>query len=246
LSALARKAILFGVTLTLMACAPRAPGTVPPVLLFGGTGTTPKDVAAVETILKHAQLAFTTVNSGQLNAMSDSELVAYRLMIVPGGNFIAMAESLAPATTTRIHNSVQGGLNYLGICAGGFLAARGTYNSFDLASGARFGFYSAERQGIRKAAVAIATVNAPPVEHYWEDGPEFTGWGAVVGKYPDGTPAIVEGSSGKGWVVLAGVHPEAPESWRRGMTFTSPATVANAQAATLVTAALNRTLLPHY
>lgn len=72
------------------------------------------------------------------------------------------------------------------------------------------------------------------------------GWGAVVGKYPDGTPAIVEGRSGKGWVILVGVHPEAPDSWQRGMTFSTPASAANACAGTLVDAALNGISLPHY
>ena len=73
----------------------------------------------------------------------------------------------------------------------------------------------------------------------------MTGWGDVVGKYPDGTRAVVEGESGNGWVILTGVHPEAPESWRRGMTFTTPARVSKAYAGTLVEAALDRTSLPH-
>jgi len=68
----------------------------------------------------------------------------------------------------------------------------------------------------------------------------------VVAKYPDGTPAIVEGMSGNGWVILSGVHPEAPANWRHGMTFTTPVDVDNAYAATLIDAALNRTWLPHY
>jgi glutamine amidotransferase-like uncharacterized protein len=110
----------------------------------------------------------------------------------------------------------------------------------------RFGFYADENRGIRKAAVAITGVDTPALEHYWEDGPQFTGWGVVVGKYPDGTPAIVEGTSGKGWVILTGVHPEAPEKWRRGLTFTTPASVDNAYAGELIDAALHRTLLPHY
>ncbi len=67
-----------------------------------------------------------------------------------------------------------------------------------------------------------------------------------MAKYPDGTPAIVEGTSGQGWVILVGVHPEAPETWRRGMSFTTPASDANAYAGTLVQAALARTWLPHY
>jgi hypothetical protein len=64
-----------------------------------------------------------------------------------------------------------------------------------------------------------------------------------VATYPDGTPAVVEGASGGGWVVLSGVHPEAPESWRRDMSFGTPASVDNAYAATLVRAALDRTSL---
>jgi len=232
--------------LALTACAPPAAGHAPPVLLFGGTGTSAHDVAAVEAILKDGDLEYSTVNSRQLNGMSASQLLAYRLLVVPGGNFIDIGDSLTPATTANIHDAVQGGLNYLGICAGAFLAGHASYNSLNLTSGVRFGFYAAESRGIRKAAVPIAGVGRRPIEHYWEDGPELTGWGAVVGKYPDGTPAIVEGTSGKGWVILAGVHPEAPETWRRGMTFTTPASVANAYAGTLVDAALHRTRLPHY
>jgi hypothetical protein len=64
--------------------------------------------------------------------------------------------------------------------------------------------------------------------------------------YPDGTPAIVEGASGKGWLILCGVHPEAPENWRRGMSFATPANVANAYARTLIDAALHGTRLSHY
>jgi hypothetical protein len=74
----------------------------------------------------------------------------------------------------------------------------------------------------------------------------LTGWGAVVDKYPDGMPATVEGSFGNGWVILTGVQPEAPASWRRGMDFMAPAEIDNAYAATLIRAALNRLWLPHY
>jgi hypothetical protein len=237
---------LFIISLALTACAPTTPSDVPPILLFSGSGTSANDVAAIKAILKDRHLTYSAVNSRQLNGMSESQLMAYRLLVVPGGNFIAIGESLTPSTAANIHNAVQGGLNYLGICAGAFLAGHASYNSLNLTSGVGFGFYAAERRGIRKAAVAIGGVSTLPIEHYWEDGPELTGWGAVVGKYPDGTPAIVEGPSGKGWVILTGVHPEAPESWRRGMTFTMPATVANAYAGTLIEAALHRTWLPHY
>jgi glutamine amidotransferase-like uncharacterized protein len=116
----------------------------------------------------------------------------------------------------------------------------------NLASGARFGFYAEVNRGVHKACVLITAADTPPIEQYWEDGPQFTGWGNVVAKYPDGTPAIVEGASGQGWVILCGVHPEAPENWRRGMSFTTPASAANAYAGMLIDAALNHTSLPHY
>ncbi|MFI5076014.1 MAG: hypothetical protein ACHQRO_01665, partial [Vicinamibacteria bacterium] len=89
----------------------------------------------------------------------------------------------------------------------------------------------------------IARPGQPTLEHYWEDGPQLAGWGAPIATYPDGTPAIVEGAVGRGWVVLSGVHPEAPESWRDGMTFRTPAAADNAFAATLIRAALDRTPL---
>lgn len=221
-------------------------GGIAPILLFDGTGTSPNDVKAVERILKSKQLDYSTVNSSRLNAMGEAEIRGYRLLIIPGGNFVDIGNSLTSSTTAKIRNAVQGGLNYLGICAGGFFAGNSPYNGLNLTSGVRFGFYSAEDQGIRKAAVAIAGAGGPTLDQYWEDGPQFTGWGVVVGKYPDGTPAIVEGSFGSGWVVLSGVHPEAPERWRRGMSFNTPASVDNAYAAALIQAALNRVALSHY
>jgi glutamine amidotransferase-like uncharacterized protein len=227
-----------------------------PVLLFNGTGTSPNDVAAVETILKGKHLDYSTANSSQLNEMGEAQIRRHRLLIVPGGNFIDIGNGLSSSTTANIRTAVQNGVNYLGICAGGFFAGDSGFNGLNLTSGVRFGFYSADSppslklrrtsQGIRKAAVAIARAGAPTLEHYWEDGPEFTGWGAVVGKYPDRTPAIVEGTFGSGWVLLTGVHPEAPEAWRRGMSFTTSVSEDNAYAGTLIDAALNRTSLSHY
>ena len=232
--------------LALTSCSPEVASTSAPILLFNGTGTSPNDVAAVEIILKERHLEYAKADSRRLNGMSDSQLMACRLLIVPGGNFLTMGDSLTPSAMTNIHNAVQGGLNYLGICAGGLLAGQASYRSLNLTEGRRFDFYAVVNRGIHKASVAITGVGSPAIEHYWEDGPQFTGWGAVVGKYPDGSPAIVEGMSGKGWVILCGVHPEAPASWRRGMSFTTPASAANAYAGTLIDAALQGTRLPHF
>jgi glutamine amidotransferase-like uncharacterized protein len=218
----------------------------PPILLFAGTGTSANDVAAVKAILKSRQLEYATVTSSQLNGMSASRLSAYRLLIVPGGNYITMGKSLTPGTAANVRTAVHDGLNYLGICAGGLLAGNVADNGLNLTGGVRFDFYALVNQGIHKAAVTITGAGGAAMEHYWEDGPQFTGWGTAVARFPDGTPAIVEGTWGEGWVVLAGTHPEAPASWRRGLRFTTPATDANDYAGTLVDAALNGRPLPRH
>jgi glutamine amidotransferase-like uncharacterized protein len=190
---------------------------------------------------------YATVDSKQLDDLYEERLRSTRLLIVPGGDFLVIGSHLGSGTTARLRRAVQeDGLGYLGICAGAFLAGGAPdHNSLDLTSGVKFHFYSAADRGIRKAAVPIAGAGTGTLEQYWEDGPELTGWGEVVGRYPAWTPAVVQGLSGKGFVILSGVHPEAPDGWRRGMTFTTPAEVDNAYAATLIRAAPARTSLPH-
>jgi glutamine amidotransferase-like uncharacterized protein len=224
-----------------------APGMAD-VLLFAGDGTSRNDVASIETILKDSRISYSRVSSSRLNDMTQSTLSAHRLLIVPGGDFVEIGNSLSAVTTTNVRNSVKGGMNYLGICAGGFLAGNfpAPYKSFDLSSGVKFAFYSAEKNGIRRAALTITTVDGPALDHYWEDGPQFAGWGEVVGKYPDGTPAIVEGMVGRGLVILSGVHAEAPASWRRGIAFRSTVSADTAYARKLIIAGLNRATLAHY
>jgi glutamine amidotransferase-like uncharacterized protein len=222
-------------------------GSTPPILLFTGTGTSASDVSAVKTILGANNLTYATANSSQLNGMSETQLKGYKLLIVPGGNSITIGHNLSSTTTTNIHNAVTNdGLHYLGICAGGFFGGYSIYNGLNLTSGVWFNFYADYYNGIHKAAVEISSPDAGALDQYWQDGPQFTGWGSIVGKYPDGTPAIVEGTSGKGWVILSGIHPEAPANWRTGMKFTTSVAVDNAYAGTLILAALSGTSLPHY
>jgi glutamine amidotransferase-like uncharacterized protein len=217
-----------------------------PIILFNGAGTSPNDVEAVKNILSSDHLDFVLVNSTELNKLDTSQLKKYRLIIIPGGNFIDIGKSLTTETTGNIQKAVHHGLNYLEICAGGFLAGNTRNNSFNIANGVQFKFYSAEDKGIRKEAVAVTNANGETIEHYWEDGPQFSGWGDVVSKYPDGTAATVQGSYGSGWVVLTGVHPEAPENWRKEFHFSTSIEDSHRYAATLIKAALEKTAMPHF
>lgn len=222
-------------------------GDTASILLFNGTGVSTNDVAAIQTILGNNHLSYSTVNSLALNRMNQSQFMKYRLLIMPGGNFVEMGKSLDTGTAAKIRLAVQHGLNYLGICAGAFLAGNSAYyNGFNLTSGVTFGFYSAENQGIQKAALTITSSGTGALDQYWEGGPQFSGWGVVVARYPDNTPAVTQGKCGNGYVILTGIHAEAPEDWRRGMTFNTPASEDHAYAAMLVRAALEGDSLPHY
>jgi hypothetical protein len=218
-----------------------------PVLLFNGTGTSSSDVAAVEAVLGTLGVGYKTADSSQLNAMSEQQLAGYKLMIVPGGNSITIGQSLTGETASAIRGAVEDyGLHYLGICAGAFFGGYSIYNGVDLTSGVWFDFYADENKGIHVEPVLISFPGSAPLDVYWQDGPQLSGWGAVVAKFPDGTPAITEGQSGKGFVMFTGVHLEAPESWRGSMVFTTPVSVDLAYAGTVMQAALNGTPLPHF
>lgn len=172
-------------------------GRVPPVLLFNGTGTSSNDVAAIETLLEKSRISYSSANSAQLDDMGEARPRSYRLVIVPGGDFTRIGTGLQKETATKLRDAVRHGTNYLGICAGAFFAGRSPYNGLNLTSGVQFGFYSAEARGERKAAVPVSGAGTPTLDQYWEDGPQLTGWGAVVGRYPDGTPAVVQGNPEK-------------------------------------------------
>ena len=227
-------------------CEPKKPHTPASTLLFDGFGTSRNDVYAIEKVLETRNISYDTADASELNAMSNQQLRAYRLIIFPGGNYITMGEHLNPETAQRIRTAIRNGTNYLGICAGAILAGNAKVNSLNLTSGVNFNFYAAVNRGIHKAAVPVSYPDIPPIEQYWEDGPQFSGWGKVVGKYPDEKPAIVEDTVGDGWVILCGVHPEAPQSWRTGMPFSTTAQAANDYAGTLVDAALNGRKLPSF
>jgi len=220
--------------------------TTPPVLLFNGTGTD-DDVSAVEAVLNTLKLSYATANSSQLNAMTQTKLNAYKLFIVPGGNSITIGNNLSEATTAMVRATVQNdGLHYLGICAGGFFGSYQNANGLDLTSGTWFNVWPNFGKGTGKEAVQISFPRSSRLDMYWHDGPETSGWGSIVAKYPDGTAAIVEGSYGKGFAIMSGVHPEAPAGWRSCCSFTTPLATDLAYANTLVKAALAGTLLPHY
>jgi glutamine amidotransferase-like uncharacterized protein len=217
-----------------------------PVLLFNGTGTS-ADVSAVQAVLSALGIGYTTGDSDQLNAMTKAELGGYKLIVVPGGNSIEIGESLNGSTVANVRGAVQQyGVHYLGLCAGAFFGAHSIYNGVDLTGGVSFDFYADEFKEIHQEVIEISFPDSPPMNMYWEDGPQLSGWGEVVGKFPDGTPAIVQGQSGNGFVIFTGVHPEAPANWFGPMMLKASVNVDQAYAGRLIKAALTGAPLQHF
>lgn len=217
------------------------------MLLFAGTGTSGTDVAATGAVLNTLGLGYTTMNSAQLDGLSEAQLGGYKLLIVPGGDSTVIGGNLSLATAANIRGAVADyGVHYLGICAGAFFGASSIYNGVDLTGGIPFDFFADEFRGIHVEPVLISFPSGDPLDVYWQDGPQLSGWGQVVAKFPDGTPAITEGASGNGFVVFTGVHLEAPASWRGSMMFSTPEAVDLAYAGTVVQAAYSGTPLAHF
>ncbi len=212
-------AILLLAILSLSACRSFQQSAKDVVLIYNGVGTSKNSVREIEKLIRQCGFECVTITSTQLDKMAKKELLEHPLIVFAGGNYIEMGNGLSSETTEKLRQAVAGGTNYLGICAGGLLAGNADCNSFNLTRGVKFGFYQSVNQNIHKDVVPIVDANSHSIEHYWEDGPQFSGWGDVVGKYPDETPAVVIGSFGEGCVVLCGVHPEAPASWCKNMPF---------------------------
>jgi glutamine amidotransferase-like uncharacterized protein len=179
--------------------------------------------------------------------MSEPQIAGYKMLIVPGGNSIDIGQNLSSSAAGNIRGAVTDyGLHYLGICAGAFFGGSSIYNGVNLTGGVPFDFYADEFKGIHVESVELSFPGEGPLDVYWQDGPQLSGWGQVVAKFPDGTPAITEGMAGKGFVIFTGVHLEAPESWRGAISFTTPVSEDLAYASTVVQAALSGTSLPHF
>jgi glutamine amidotransferase-like uncharacterized protein len=213
------------------------------IILFDGAGSSPNDVQAIKSLLAREKLEYITADSDELDLLTAEQLAHAELLIMPGGNYEQMGKGLRADTTQRIRDAVNHGMNYLGICAGAFIAGAAPDNGFNI-TGTHFAFFADSKLGTRKEVVTLENGDGTHFKTYWEDGPELTGWGDALARYADGTPAVVQGKVGTGWMVLTGVHLEAPANWYDGLEPATPA-VSIDKAAKLIRAAFDGEALPY-
>ena len=215
------------------------------VLFYDGVGATSGDIADLEAMIARAGYSYKAVDAADLAIMTPAELAAYKLIVWPGGNAITQENALHaanPEIFTNIHNAVvKSGVSYIGFCAGSFIAETSNeYHTFDLAR-TYFNFY-------KQNAIEMVTLEFPQSSNlevvYW-NGP-VVNFGYTVARFPNRAEAIGEDFVGNGFVILSGVHPEAALNWGVSGNTAAEDTADNSYAVTLIKAAYNRTLLPHY
>lgn len=187
-------------------------------LLFTGPSAWGAEVESLEEILYSHGTTYREVTPAQLEAMSLTELASFSALVIPGGDAPTMTRSMSAATHAKLREAVQEqGLNYLGFCAGAWLAVapapapgEDVVYGLGLVNGPVQELTALARQG-REFAIAQALFPGGNKRNLlWYGGPITPDIPrGVVAKYPDGTPAISQLHSGKGFVVISGLHPAA-------------------------------------
>ena len=164
------------------------------------------------------------VDSSHLNAMTMDQLASCGMIVWPGGYAKVMSQSLIRATRERIRQAVtERGVGLVGFCAGAFIT--GSYESGAWGLGlipVDFDYYQLEYQGVEADTIDVTLADRISRSLLWYRGPGLDGFGSVVARHPDGSPALAKGWVGKGFVFISGPHPEGPQSWRDSFGLTDP------------------------
>ncbi len=191
-------------------------------MIYNGDGTSPTDFQALASLIKSHGLTYQAVTSAELNSMSLAKLTSFGTYVWPGGDSNVMDASLTAGTKKLVRQAVtESGVGFAGFCAGAWIAvgpAPGSANAgwgFSILTGSYLKEYAPGGQYPVAAIVPVTLASGGTRDLVWWGGPYLpTIAGGVVGKYPDGTAAIVQSRAGAGYVAITGLHPEAPQDWR--------------------------------
>jgi len=162
---------------------PLVSGRVPPILLFNEQAP-PQRRRGDRDPSGEEPISLLAASSAQLDEMTAARLRTYHLIIVPGGDFIASDRSQEETAASSTSRAVR--CEYLGICAGAFFAGHTPYNGLNLTLWRAVRLLPLRRCGEpQRLGVPVSGAGTPTASTSWEDGPQLSGWGAVVGY---GTP----------------------------------------------------------
>jgi glutamine amidotransferase-like uncharacterized protein len=188
------------------------------VLIYGGPGSWKAEVESLKEILYAHGATYEVLGPEQIDQLPVEQLLKYRLLLIAGGDAPTVRKSLSVEAHFRIREAVQKhGLNYLGFCAGAWLAvAPAPLPNEDVI----YGLGVVEGPVLQQnylwkngRAYGLDQTQFPDGakrQLLWYGGPITPNISAgIIAKYADGTPAITQIWSGKGFVILSGLHPAA-------------------------------------
>lgn len=230
-------------------------GSSNPVLILQGASIWPAEVDSLADILIEHKVSYREIDPSELEQMPLGDLDAYSLLIIPGGDAPTITASMSATTHAKLRTAVQErGLNYLGFCAGAWLAVApapepGQDTSYgiglvDLPLEEQTIFYKQQKHFTITQAVFP---DGSRRDMLWYGGPITPDVpGAVVARYPDGKPAISQLHSGNGFVIVSGLHPTANQPILDALGLSDPSAIAPDFAWKLLDSAMRQSPLPAY
>jgi glutamine amidotransferase-like uncharacterized protein len=204
------------------ATAAKAPAAARPLaLVYRGPAACPDGCsAAAVAMVRTAKEGFDVryVGPKETLKLTAANLKSAALYVQPGGGDSSelAARQMQPYNKI-ISDYVRNGGRYLGMCMGGYLAGR---PGFDLLPGNSGQFITSKGASVKSArdTTVQVTWRGKTRHMYFQDGSMFTLRGGATGvtvlaRYTNNEIAALAATVGRGRVVVAGPHPEAPQSW---------------------------------
>jgi len=222
------------------------------VLVFTGDGTWGTEIGDLEAMLDAHGVTYQEATSAQLDAMSAQDMATFGVIYIPGGEGGTEADDTLPQTHANLRTAVQQlGVSYVGFCAGAFVAVAPAPTGggdvsygFGVVDGPVLDYYTGPGSDLEYEQTLESYPDGTTENILWYGGPVTPETG-VIARYPTGDPAISEMWSGKGLVLIGGVHPDLSQATLDDLGV-SPDTPAQDIAWKIFQAALTQQPLPTF
>ncbi len=194
----------------------------PLALVYNGIGACQEGdcAGAAAKAARHAGFKVKFVSESQITPQTFANV---QLWVQPGGNAIELAQAISVPAQEEIKKFVYTGGSYLGLCAGGYFAAK------EIDTGVKgLGFLEGEVDDLtdeKNGMVVLALWFNKFRYLYIEEAPFFNPVGPIekpFAHYSNGKVAALETRFGQGRVVVTGPHPEAPTEWPEAFNVVDP------------------------
>lgn len=216
------------------------------VLIYGGVLSWNDEIDSIKGLLTAQNKTYVEYNDAKMNSLSLEDLKGFSLVIFPGGNSDRVSENLTPETKRHLRDAiVENGLNYLGLCAGAWLVIspepieQANHYGFQLQRGPWLQQTSFHHEKLEFKIVQALLPGGVSRRLLWFGGPitpEIPG--GVIARYSDGSPAATQMRTGKGFVIISGLHPTANKEILKDLGLFDREAIAPELAWTMIEAAL--------